>query len=111
MYYYKADSHVTSLRSRKTTAGTSLTVQWLRCCASSAGAAGSIPDQGTRTARPKNKAEHCQTQSLSPSCPLWNHCPDRVFASFHLFQPEDAFLNTMGAVLPVLEGCTNGITY
>ena len=64
MYYYKADSHVTSLRSRKTTAGTSLTVQWLRCCASSAGAAGSIPDQGTRTARPKNKAEHCQTQSL-----------------------------------------------
>ena len=69
MYYYKADSHVTSLRSRKTTVGTSLTVQWLRCCASSSGAAGSAPDQGTQTARPESKANTVRLKAPAPPAP------------------------------------------
>ena len=55
MYYYKANSHVTSSGSRKRTLGTSPVVQWLRLCPSNAGVAGSIPGRGTKTVWPKKK--------------------------------------------------------
>ena len=37
------------LDSKNPTAGTSLVVQWLRLCASTAGGVGSIPGRGTKT--------------------------------------------------------------